>query len=240
MRGLMTQVVLLRVGWGRRGGGDGDLDQFDGVDCLGGFVVTGLAAADVKESVVCLAPGLREFVTATLYCLMTSGFLALRGMTVWKAKRAWAIMVSLLKRISWSGEYGVIFWGMGKGFLDLLLLREGLALLKEIDPSALQRPPTGMPKVSLASLPESKLTCWARSGGRRPEGFGFGLFAVGVGGPDSKMQSESGCEMGWRRCSGTVGSSIPKRGSLSGTADVLVWIGGLYSPTKLWSLGGSS
>ena len=86
------------------------------------------------------------------------------------------------------------FSGTGRGFLDLLLLREGLALLKEIEPSALQRPPTGIPKLSVASLPESKSTRWARSGGRRPEGAGF--LGVGVGGPESRIQSESGWEVG--------------------------------------------
>ena len=86
MRGRMTHLVLLRGGWGRRSGGDGDFDQFDRVVCLGGFA--GFAATDAKESVVCLAPGLREFATATLYCLMTSGLLALRGIMTWKANSA--------------------------------------------------------------------------------------------------------------------------------------------------------
>ena len=93
IRGRMTQVVLLHgwlfcLGWG-----DGDFDQADGVVCLplGGLDVDGVelaAAAAAKERVVCLAPGLRELATATLYCRMTSGFLADRGMTVWKANKA--------------------------------------------------------------------------------------------------------------------------------------------------------
>ena len=55
-------------------------------------------------------------------------------------------------------------------------------------PSALQRPPIGIPKLSVASLVDVKSTLWARSGGRSPEG---ALACVGVGGSESKMQSES-------------------------------------------------
>ena len=77
MRGRMTQVVLLRI---CLGGGDGDFDQADGVVCLGfGAGAVGLAAADAKESVVCLVPGLQELATAILYCWITCGLVSRRG-----------------------------------------------------------------------------------------------------------------------------------------------------------------
>ena len=98
------------------------------------------------------------------------------------------------------------FSGRVRGFFGLLL-QVGLALLYEIDLSALHHPPTGIPKLSVASLPESKSTRWARSGGRRPVVEGFGACAVGVGGPESKMQSESG----WVRGSATGGSVSPTK-----------------------------
>ena len=79
--------------------------------------------------------------------------------------------------------------------VDLFLDRVAV-LLYEMEPSAFMTPPTGMPKESEASLPEIKSTRCARSGGRRPGlDVGLGLVLVGVGGPDSKTQSES-CEMG--------------------------------------------
>ena len=129
----MTQVVLLRGWLACLGWGDGDFDQVEGVVCLGfdDTSLLGFAAAAAKDKVVCLclAPGLREFATAMLYCLITSGFVSLRGIWCWKAKRAWAIITSLLNSTSWSGEYGVTLSGMvGRGFLGRLL-RDGLVFL---------------------------------------------------------------------------------------------------------------
>ena len=79
--GRMTQVVLLR-GWVVcLGGGEGDLDQAEGVVCLGlGAALVGLAAAAAKERVVCLAPGLQELAAAMLYCWITWGLVSLLGM----------------------------------------------------------------------------------------------------------------------------------------------------------------
>lgn len=72
--------MLLRGILVRWGGGDGDFDQADGVVCLGlGAGVTGLAAAEANERVVCLAPGLRELATAILYCWITCGLVSFRG-----------------------------------------------------------------------------------------------------------------------------------------------------------------
>ena len=77
-----------------------------------------------------------------------------------------------------------------------LFLGRVAVFLYEMEPSAFMTPPTGMPKESEASLPEVKSTRCARSGGQRPSlGVGLGLVLVGVGGPDSKTQSES-CEKG--------------------------------------------
>ena len=70
-----------------------------------------------------------------------------------------------------------------------LLLRMGLALSYEMVPSALHLPPTGIPKLSVANLVEVKSTLCARSGGRSPEGAALGR--VGVGGSESRIQSES-------------------------------------------------
>ena len=78
----------------------------------------------------------------------------------------------------------------------VLFLGRMAAFLYEIEPSAFMTPPTGMPKESVARLPEIKSTRWARSGGRRPDlGAGLGLVLVGVGGPDRMTQSES-CDTG--------------------------------------------
>ena len=68
--------------------------------------------------------------------------------------------------------------------------RSGLLALKEMVPSDLHLPPTGIPKLSVANLADSKSTRWARSGGRKPDVSGLEI-GVGVGGPDRRMQSKS-------------------------------------------------
>ena len=91
-----------------------------------------------------------------------------------------------------------------------------------MEPSAFITPPTGIPKESEASFPEVKSTRCARSGGRRPDlGAGLGLALVGVGGPDSKTQSES--------CAARGGTVTSERGRLvmSGVAPMYIgWLGG--------------
>ena len=87
-------------------------------------------------------------------------------------------------------------WGGMEELVVALFLGRMGALLYEIDPLAFIMPPTGIPNESEASLPDVKSTRCARSGGRRPGlGVGLGLVLVGVGGPDSKTQSES-CDTG--------------------------------------------
>ena len=69
----------------------------------------------------------------------------------------------------------------------------------------------------------------ARLGGRRPEGAGF--FGVGVGGPESRTQSES-WEIGWVIVGpGARGVSFPK-GSV-GPSDWLGMTGSWYSPRNV-------
>ena len=78
----------------------------------------------------------------------------------------------------------------------VLFLGRVAVFLIEMEPSAFITPPTGIPKESEASLPEVKSTRCARSGGRRPSlDVGLGFVLVGIGGPDSRTQSES-CDMG--------------------------------------------
>lgn len=67
--GRMIQVVLLVWDCWRLGGGVGVLEQADGVDCFAaGLGWTILAAADTKEIVLCLAPGLHALAAAIWYC----------------------------------------------------------------------------------------------------------------------------------------------------------------------------
>ena len=64
--GRIIQVVLLDCGLLMRlGGGVGVLDHTEGVVCFWGLLdCAGLAMADAKERVLCLAPGFRELAAA--------------------------------------------------------------------------------------------------------------------------------------------------------------------------------
>ena len=94
-------MVLFDGGLLRLGGGDGDLDHTEGVVCLGGdWGCAGAAAALAKDSVLCLAPGLRAFLAAVWYSAITCAFVYLRGIRCWKANIAWEMIASLL--IRWS------------------------------------------------------------------------------------------------------------------------------------------
>ena len=103
--GLITQVVSFDGGLLRLGGGDGDFDHDDRVVCL--WLVWGRAAVAValaKDSVLCLAPGLRAFLAAVWYSAITCAFVYLRGILCWKANIVCEMIASLLVRWSSSLE----------------------------------------------------------------------------------------------------------------------------------------
>jgi hypothetical protein len=102
--GLITQVVLFDGGLLRFGGGDGDFDHEDGVVCLWLFWGSArVAAALAKDSVLCLAPGLRAFLAAVWYSVIAWAFVYLWGILCWKANIAWEMIAPLL--IRWSSSF---------------------------------------------------------------------------------------------------------------------------------------